>query len=72
MATHFFFADGINITQSGNFKSDRKFWDLKQMVDWMYKLTVSFSFSSGKWYFGFQHSKFSFRKIYLTFSIFDA
>ena len=32
MATQLFFADGVNITQNGNFKSARKFCDLKQMV----------------------------------------
>ena len=35
MAMQLLFADGVNITQSGNFKSAWKFWDLKQMVDWM-------------------------------------
>ena len=39
MATQLLFADSVNTTQRGNFKSARKFWDLKQIVDWMYKLT---------------------------------
>ena len=32
MATQLFFADGVNITQSDNFKSARKICDLKQTV----------------------------------------
>ena len=52
MATQLFFADSVNISQSGNFKLARKFWDLKQMIDRMYKLTVFFFFSSDKLHFG--------------------
>ena len=39
MPTQMFFADSVNVTQNDNFKLARKFWNLKQMVDWMYKLT---------------------------------
>ena len=52
IGTQLLFADSINITQSGNFKSVRKFWDLKQRVDWMYKLTGFLFLSSDKQYFG--------------------